>query len=70
MIVIHLKLEKQTPTKIIITFILELPVGLDYGGLSREFFDLLSVELFDVSNKLFMRFNEEDHQGLVSHNII
>jgi len=40
--------------------------GLDWGGLSREFFELMSVELFDTSNKLFMRFNEEDHQGLVS----
>ena len=40
-------------------------LGLDWGGLSREFFELMSVELFDVSNRLFMRFNEDDHQGLV-----
>ena len=40
--------------------------GLDWGGLSREFFQLICVELFDASNKLFMRFSEENHQALVS----
>ena len=41
-------------------------VGLDWGGVSREFFERLCVELFDSSNLLFRRFNEENHQALVS----
>ena len=40
--------------------------GLDWGGVSREFFERLCVELFDSSNLLFRRFNEENHQALVS----
>jgi len=42
------------------------PAGLDWGGLSREFFELICVNLFDASNKLFMRFSDENHQALVS----
>ena len=39
--------------------------GLDWGGLSREFFELLCVECFDASNQLFRRFDEENRQALV-----
>ena len=41
-------------------------IGLDWGGLTREFFELICVNLFDTSNRLFMRFNDENHQALVS----
>lgn len=41
--------------------------GLDWGGLSREFFELLCVHLFDASNQLFMRFND-NNQALVHPN--
>ena len=40
--------------------------GLDWGGVSREFFERLCVELFDASNLLFRRFNEDNPQALVS----
>lgn len=43
-----------------------MPAGLDWGGVSREFFERLCVELFDPSNHLFRRFNEENQQALVS----
>ena len=39
--------------------------GLDWGGLSREFFEQICVQLFDASNHLFMRFSDENHQALV-----
>ena len=39
--------------------------GWDMGGLSREFIELLCVNLFDTSNKFFVRFNEENRQALV-----
>ena len=38
-------------------------VGLDWGGVRREFFTLLCCELFE-SYGLFARFSE-DHQALV-----
>ena len=38
--------------------------ALDYGGVSREFFELLCVECFDPSNRLFRRF-KDNPQGLV-----
>lgn len=41
-------------------------LGLDWGGLSREFFELLCAQLFDVSDGLFMRFDRDNHQALVS----
>ncbi|KAB7501804.1 Apoptosis-resistant E3 ubiquitin protein ligase 1 [Armadillidium nasatum] len=33
--------------------------GIDWGGLRREFFELLCVSLFDSSNELFSTFHEE-----------
>ncbi|XP_065176759.1 apoptosis-resistant E3 ubiquitin protein ligase 1-like isoform X1 [Sycon ciliatum] len=42
--------------------------GLDYGGVSREFYHLISSRLFDVNTGLFRRFNVEDSQGLVHPN--
>ena len=39
--------------------------GLDYGGVRREFFQLLCCQLFDCTRGLFVRFGE-DKQGLVS----
>ena len=39
-------------------------VGLDWGGVSREFFCILSNKCFDCSNGLFHRF-KDDHQELV-----
>jgi len=45
-----------------------LPVGLDWGGVSREFFQILSVECFDVSNRLFTSFNKDNMQALVHPN--
>ncbi len=41
-------------------------LGLDWGGVSREFFHVLSVECFDVSNNMFTSFNKENMQALVS----
>ena len=38
--------------------------GLDWGGVSREFFSIISNKCFDCSNGLFHRF-KEDHQALV-----
>ena len=38
--------------------------ALDWGGVSREFFELLCVECFDASNRLFRRF-KDNPQGLV-----
>ena len=39
--------------------------GLDWGGVSRECFELLSVECFDASKGLFKRF-KDNPQALVS----
>ncbi len=40
--------------------------GLDWGGVRREWFELISSELFDPTNTpLFRRF-KDDMQGLVS----
>lgn len=39
--------------------------GLDYGGVSREFFELLCVECFDTTSGLFKRFKDSP-QALVS----
>lgn len=43
--------------------------GLDWGGLRREWFELLCTELFDPNcSGLFRRFAEDDSQGLVHPN--
>ena len=39
--------------------------GLDYGGLSREMFVLLSTELFNSRDGYFIRFNLDNQQALV-----
>ena len=39
-------------------------VGLDWGGVSRELFQLLSIKCFDPSYKLFRRFSDNP-QSLV-----
>ena len=39
--------------------------GLDWGGVSRELFELLCVQLFGPQYGLFMRF-KDDPQALVS----
>ena len=39
--------------------------GLDYGGLSRELFVLLSTELFNSRVRYFIRFNPDNQQALV-----
>ena len=39
--------------------------GLDWGGVSREFFELISVRCFDPVHSLYMRFSDNP-QGLVS----
>lgn len=44
-------------------------LGLDWGGLRREWFELLCVELFDPSNSDFFHRFTSDTQGLVSANI-
>ena len=41
-------------------------VGLDWGGVSRELFQLLSIKCFDPSYKLFRRFSDNP-QSLVSN---
>ena len=40
--------------------------GLDWGGVSREFFELVCIRCFDPNHGLFMRFKEDDPQALVS----
>ena len=40
--------------------------GLDWGGVSREFFELLCVRCFDPTYKLFQRFSDNP-QALVSN---
>ena len=42
-----------------------LYVGLDWGGISREFFEMICVRCFDPSYELFMRFMDSP-QSLVS----
>ncbi|XP_031569260.1 apoptosis-resistant E3 ubiquitin protein ligase 1-like [Actinia tenebrosa] len=42
--------------------------GLDWGGVRREWIDLLSGILFGHEHKLFTRFKEEDAQALVHPN--
>lgn len=42
--------------------------GQDWGGLMREWVNLLCVALFDPANKLFRRFEEDNHQALVHPN--
>lgn len=39
-------------------------VGRDCGGVSREFFELLSVECFNTANGLFRKFSDST-QALV-----
>lgn len=41
-------------------------LGLDWGGVRREWIDLLSGILFGHEHNLFTRFKEEDAQALVS----
>ena len=43
-------------------------LGIDVGGVSREMFGCLCDQLFGVDGNdgLFMRFNDECKQGLVS----
>ncbi|XP_014682029.1 PREDICTED: apoptosis-resistant E3 ubiquitin protein ligase 1-like [Priapulus caudatus] len=41
--------------------------GLDWGGLRREWFELMCTALFDPQNQLFTRF-KNDNQGLVHPN--
>ena len=48
-----------------VTLSFYLCTGLDWGGVSRECFELLSVECFDASKGLFKRFNDSP-QALVS----
>uniref|UniRef100_T1IIH2 HECT-type E3 ubiquitin transferase n=1 Tax=Strigamia maritima TaxID=126957 RepID=T1IIH2_STRMM len=48
-----------------ITFIGEQ--GLDWGGLRREWFEIVCSEIFDPENQLFMRF-KDDKQSLVHPN--
>ena len=43
--------------------------GLDWGGVSRELFGLICVQLFDPHYGLFMRF-KNDPQALVSSSSI
>lgn len=45
--------------------LVSVPAGMDYGGVSREFFLLLSTALFDPATGIFTRF-KDDAQGLVS----
>lgn len=40
--------------------------GLDWGGLRREWFELLCTELFDPANSDFFHRFTSDTQGLVS----
>ena len=40
--------------------------GLDWGGVSREFFELVCVRCFDPTYKLFQRFSDNP-QALVSN---
>ena len=42
-----------------------LVAGLDWGGLRREWFELLCVALFAHENKFFTRFNKDDPQAMV-----
>ena len=51
--------------RLVFVFTFVVTTGLDWGGVSREFFELLCVELFDASNGLFMRFNADNRQALV-----
>lgn len=44
-------------------------IALDWGGVSREFFSILSDKCFDCSNGLFYRF-KDDHQELVYYNCV
>ena len=43
-------------------------IGLDYGGLSREFVDLLSKSLFDQAHGCFIRLDEDNPQATVHPN--
>ena len=42
--------------------------GVDWGGLRREWFELLCKALFAHENGFFTRFNADDPQALVSAN--
>ncbi|XP_071486996.1 apoptosis-resistant E3 ubiquitin protein ligase 1-like [Diadema antillarum] len=42
--------------------------GQDWGGLMREWVNLVCVALFDPENKLFKRFEEDNNQALVHPN--
>ncbi|XP_030855144.1 apoptosis-resistant E3 ubiquitin protein ligase 1 isoform X1 [Strongylocentrotus purpuratus] len=42
--------------------------GQDWGGLMREWVNLLCVSLFDPENKLFKRFEDDNNQALVHPN--
>ena len=46
-------------------------LGIDVGGVSREMFGCLCDQLFGVDGNdgLFMRFNNECKQGLVSRSL-
>ena len=41
-------------------------LGVDWGGLRREWFELLCKALFSHESGFFTRFNEDDPQALVS----
>ena len=45
-------------------------LGLDYGGLSREWSTLVLDKLFNTQGGLFQRFNKDDRQALVSIEIL
>ncbi|XP_057317019.1 apoptosis-resistant E3 ubiquitin protein ligase 1-like isoform X2 [Hydractinia symbiolongicarpus] len=52
--------------KLNISFVGEL--GLDYGGLTREWIHVLIGELFHADGALFRRFNKDDQQALIHPN--
>lgn len=52
--------------KVNISFVGEL--GLDYGGLTREWIHVLIGELFHADGALFRRFNKDDQQALIHPN--
>ena len=41
-------------------------LGLDWGGLSREWFQLVCTELFETSG-LFVKLSQDSQQSLVTH---
>lgn len=43
-------------------------VGIDWGGLRREWFELICAQLFDAKYGLFSSFHEGNQQSLVHPN--